>query len=119
MCAWSRFDKSRFDDRIQKAKQKEADRRDAYRRAEIRDKFRCRVCGRQLVKTLTVQPDQLIHHHIRGRDFPGAETPENICCICGSCHDLRHVKRVLSITGNAESTLVLEQDGRVWYSPPP
>lgn len=105
---------SRHDDKVAKLRRKERDRRDAYRLVDIRDGGTCRACGR---RTFVGVPGSLgrEHHHIRGRQVKDAETTGNLCVLCKDCHDLRHVKRTLVITGNADQMLTFEQDGKVWH----
>jgi hypothetical protein len=97
--------KTRRDTQTAKERKTEKDRREAYRLVDIRDGRKCRACGSK---------QDLEHHHIRGRQVKDAETTGNICLLCGDCHDLRHVKRTLVITGNANQLLTFELGGKVW-----
>jgi hypothetical protein len=56
---------------------------------DARDKFRCRVCGRRLVRTLTLCEDRLEHHHLESRALmPGLiHDPRNLITVCKRCHD--------------------------------
>lgn len=105
---------TRADDRAAKVRRTEADRRATYRLVELRDGMKCRACAIRVVKTLTVQGNRCEHHHIRGRGAKDSETSSNVCLLCLQCHELRHVKRLLHIAGNADGTLKFERDGNVW-----
>jgi 5-methylcytosine-specific restriction endonuclease McrA len=47
-----------------------------------RDKYRCRICGRQATDT----------HHILYRSQGGPDELWNLVCLCRSCHDRVHVE---------------------------
>ena len=106
---------TRADRKGAKVRQTEKDRRDVYRLVELRDGMRCRACGQKLRKDLALHPHRLEHHHIRGRGRKDSETTANICCVCLRCHEDRHVKRTLTVTGNADSTLVFTRDNQTWH----
>jgi len=93
----------------------ERQRRETYRLVELRDGMKCRACARRVVKTTILSLARLEHHHVRGRGRKDSESTANLVCLCKGCHDDRHVTRSLSVTGNADSTLTFEQDGRVWH----
>ena len=92
-----------------------AQRRDVYRLVELRDGMKCRACGIRLLKTVELDLKRVEHHHIRGRGGKDSETTANILCLCLGCHQQRHVERSLSITGNADSTVVFERGERQWF----
>jgi hypothetical protein len=97
---------TRHDSKLKDQRKTEQKRREAYKLADIRDGRCCRACGTKHTQE---------HHHIRGRQIRNAEDSGNVMCICKSCHDRRHVKRTLVITGNADQQLCFELDGRVWH----
>ena len=105
---------SRRQQAVQKSRKKTADRRTAYWLVDMRDKGCCRACGVATKFSALGDPKRRDHHHIRGRQMRDSETTANICILCGTCHDLRHVQRTLVITGNADSVLEFELDGKVW-----
>lgn len=117
---WPTFFKSerstRAEGRSARAKAIETAQKAAYRLVDARDGLICRVCGRRVKKTLTLAVDRLEHHHVNGRGRIEDEAPENICVVCKGCHDDRHVKRTLHLSGNANKRLRCEQDGKVWFS---
>ena len=47
---------------------------------------KCEICSK---------PTILNDHHIRGRDIPNPDHPDNIGPICGSCHDEVHAGLVI------------------------
>lgn len=96
----------------------EAARRKAYRAVDKRDGLICRVCERQM-QTKVLGVDLAEHHHIAGRGGIEHETSTNIARICRGCHDDRHVKRILHISGDANKTLRCERGKAVWLSPNP
>ena len=105
---------TRADKRARHARNVVKQRLAAYRLAEFRDGMRCRACARKLVRTMTVQPNKLEHHHINGRQVANAEETKNIVCLCLNCHQDRHVRRTLHISGNADGTLVFARAGHTW-----
>lgn len=105
---------TRLDRKQAKAALVSKSRREAYRIVEIRDAMQCRACGRRVVRTSELRPDALEHHHIRGRGGKNAETTGNLILLCRECHELRHLKRELSISGNADQQLTFEYRGRTW-----
>lgn len=59
----------------------------AFRKAVIdRDGYRCRCCGRKVIKTLSLVPERLEVHHIHGR--VGELAFEDKCALvtCAECH---------------------------------
>lgn len=108
--------KTRAEGRTSRAKDIAAARLKAYKAAELRDGLVCRICGRKVRKAVTLSVDRLEHHHINGRGTLAHETAENVCVSCKGCHDERHVKRTLHISGNANGKLRCEQGGKVWFS---
>lgn len=76
---------------------------DACKVVDERDGYRCRVCGSRGSPTSTSLLNRLHHHHLvfrsRGRD----DSPENLVCLCPKHHDEIHVKKLLSIEGNASA----------------
>lgn len=107
--------RTRADIRASKARNVQKQRLAAYRLAEFRDGGRCRACGRRTLKILTIHPRRLEHHHIAGRSVEHAEDTRNIVCLCRECHEDRHVRRTLHISGNADTSLRFERDGRIWF----
>lgn len=107
--------KTRREAKGEKLRRTEQARRAAYRLVDARDEGKCRACGRVTNAFVSpADPKYREHHHLRGRQVRDAESTGNICILCGGCHDLRHVKRTLVITGNADQPLTFELDGRVW-----
>jgi len=93
----------------------EARRASSYRAVELRDRMTCRACGVAVRKTADLDLRRIEHHHVRGRGRKDSEATSNLAVLCKGCHDQRHAERSLSITGNADSTLRFERNGRVWF----
>lgn len=55
-------------------------------RVFMRDKQRCQGCG----EPLALRECELHHIHTRGKG--GDDQAENLVCVCGPCHRLRHVR---------------------------
>ena len=114
------FFKSDMKTRLDEATEAEraADRlwRDLCRYIDTRDSMRCRCCRRRVVKTLKKQADRLERHHVIPKSVGGPETRENLALLCNECHELRHVKRTLHISGSAEKRrgLRFELGKQVW-----
>ncbi|MCR4375639.1 MAG: hypothetical protein NUW22_12400 [Acidobacteria bacterium] len=98
---------TRLDRKTKKAAETVTQRRKVYKSVEVRDKMRCRACGVRVRKTAGLAGNRLEHHHVNGRTGPAAETTRNVCLLCKSCHDERHVKRTLNISGNADGVLAI------------
>lgn len=107
---------TRAEGRTASAKAIETARRVAYREAEQRDGLSCRVCGRKVRKGLTLGVDRLEHHHINGRGTIEYETSGNVAITCKGCHDDRHVRRTLHLSGDANGRLRCEHGSRIWFS---
>ena len=105
---------SRHDAKLTKARKTQRDRLNAYWLVDVRDKGLCRACGKMTVSKSPDRSKRREHHHIRGRQVKDAETTANILTLCADCHDMRHVKRTLIITGNANQLVTFELDGKVW-----
>jgi hypothetical protein len=58
------------------------------RYVDERDRYRCRVCRRRLVKTLTLCVERLERHHLETRALRPSLTldPRNVICVCAACH---------------------------------
>ena len=79
---------------------KEAARRAVYAIVDRRDEGQCRACGRRC-STRATGEQRAEHHHVIPRSLGGQDTPENVCTLCVWCHDERHKKGTLRISGNA------------------
>jgi len=58
------------------------------RRVDARDGYSCRVCGRRVVKTLTLCAERLERHHLVPRSIAGPlwADPRNVLVTCTACH---------------------------------
>ena len=68
---------------------------------DLRDGGRCRVCAKRVELGSTFH-DRVERHHIIPRSLGGQDTTENIASLCVGCHDDRHKKGTLRISGNAD-----------------
>jgi hypothetical protein len=110
----ARIERSRLDEKREKARADARTWLDVCRAVNQRDGFTCRCCGRKCVQTLTVQENRLEHHHVLPKSMGGKDTTANVAILCLACHDVRHVKRTLHISGNADAVLTFEQNGMTW-----
>lgn len=106
---------SRLQEKTARAREEERAWFALCRLVDARDGMKCRCCRRRLVQTLSLQPDRREHHHIVPVSLGGQDTKQNLITLCLGCHQDRHVRRTLSITGNAEQTVTFEQAGRIWH----
>src|SRR5205823_3958940 len=70
------------------------------RRVDARDHYRCRVCGRRVVKTLTLCAERLERHHLVPRSIAPAvwADPRNVLVVCAACHG-RLTRHEIAATG--------------------
>ncbi len=77
-----------------------------WHRVMVRDDYKCRACG---------TGDPLRHvdaHHIKFRSRGGADTDQNMCALCRSCHDDIHAYRLSVVGDNANKQLrFVRRDG--------
>lgn len=100
-----RASKTRVDLAVEAESAAEKTKREVYQHVNLREGYRCRVCNRRCDPDATSLLDKGHHHHVVYASAQGPMTIENICLICARCHDAEHVKRTLSIEGNAETGL--------------
>jgi hypothetical protein len=110
----ARVERSRLDEKREKARAEARTWLDVCRAVNQRDGFTCRCCGRKCVQTLTRVDNRLEHHHVIPRSGGRDDRSSNVVSLCAACHDLRHVKRTLHISGNADAVLTFEQNGMTW-----
>ncbi len=94
--------KTRSEERSERRSARESIRVNAYRAVDRRDGEHCRVCGgrcstRALDLTLRAE-----RHHIIPRSLRGPNESWNLLTVCKDCHDDRHVRGVLKLSGNAD-----------------
>lgn len=80
----------------------EAELRRVYALVDARDQGRCRVCGRRCSTTASSLADRAERHHLQPRSLGGPDTTANLATVCRSCHDERHTKGTLALSGNAD-----------------
>ena len=95
----------------------EANWREVCAQVNQRDGFCCRCCGRRTNPRGLTLLERGHHHHIVYRSALGEDSTANICLICAECHDEEHVKRTLSIEGNADVALTFSRKDPAgqWY----
>jgi hypothetical protein len=89
------------EERAERKATKLAERRAVYAIVDRRDEGQCRACGRRCSTTATSSDQRGEHHHIIPRSLGGQETPQNVALVCVWCHDERHKKGTLRISGDA------------------
>lgn len=83
---------------------KRAARDAAYAAVDRRDGKACRVCERFCSPDApTLRADR---HHVIPRSLCGPDESWNLVILCRDCHDERHTKGTLQLSGNAD-----ERDG--------
>lgn len=90
---------SKASEKRERTKAREAAYRANCRLVDRRDGHKCRVCGSR---------DNLMHHHVRFRSQGRDDSTSNLVLLCGSDHADVHAYR-LTITGNADSELIIER----------
>jgi len=80
-----------------------------------RDRYRCRVCQRQTMRTLTLCAERAEHHHIVGRRIAPQLRLDvrNILHCCGGCHS-KLTRHELYVEGRAED--MFTSDGRRFWN---
>lgn len=92
----------------QAVRQSEKVRQVVYRFVNVRDKYRCRACGKAADPRAVGELQRGHHHHIQFRSQGGADTTKNVALLCALCHSDVH-DRTLFITGNADATLTIRR----------
>lgn len=108
---------TRHDDRAKKAHDADAHERDVYRAVDLRDRRRCRACGRKSNPSAVGLLDRAHHHHVIYRSAGGPTETWNVALVCSGCHDAEHVKKTLQIEGNADEGLTFwkKDEHGVWF----
>ena len=71
------------------------------RQIAVRDKYRCRLCGKACRYTDPL-PTKADPHHIIFASAQGPDASYNLLYMCRGCHDLVHKVRRFWLTGNAD-----------------
>lgn len=95
--------RSRVDDRLARLAAEESEKRACYRLVDARDQGRCRVCGRRCDPRAVAIKDTAEHHHLVKQSQTNAHETHLVILICRRCHDLIHVKALLTVTGDADA----------------
>lgn len=92
--------KTAREERHERKLAKAANLKAVYAIVDRRDEGQCRVCGRRC-STTAIGEARAERHHIVPRSLGGDDSPQNLALVCISCHDERHKKGTLRISGNA------------------
>lgn len=93
-----------------KTAKEERDARKAAKKAHLlevckavdrRDQGRCRVCAKRCEIGSTFA-NRIERHHIVPRSLGGDDSSSNLCSLCVDCHDDRHKRGTLRISGDAD-----------------
>jgi 5-methylcytosine-specific restriction endonuclease McrA len=108
---------TRRDDKAKEERDELAHEREVYKAVDLRDRKRCRACGRKSNPNGVGLLDRAHHHHVIYRSAGGPTETWNVALICASCHDEEHVKRTLQIEGNADEGLTFwrRDTENVWF----
>lgn len=94
---------TRFDERLARNAALEQHWRETCRLVDQRDGGRCRVCDRRcspLSATLTHRAER---HHLIPLSRGGADHSSNILTLCKRCHEDRHLRSTLQLSGDADA----------------
>lgn len=72
-----------------------------YKAIDQRDQGRCRVCGCK-VETGSTFSNRVERHHVVPKSLGGEDTTTNLASLCVDCHDDRHKRGTLRISGDAD-----------------
>lgn len=114
---WKSDMTTRVDERLKAEREESAQERDVYKAVDVRDRKRCRACGRKSNPDAIGLTQRAHHHHVVYRSAGGPTETWNVALVCAGCHDAEHVKRTLKIEGNADEALTFwkkDADGE-WY----
>lgn len=95
--------RTRADDRDAAQRAIEAERKRIYALVDARDGGHCRLCGIPIDVRAQRLSRRVEHHHIVKRSQGGPDTTQNVIRVCRGCHELIHVKDLLSVTGDADA----------------
>lgn len=86
----------------------EAEERRVFRQVDIRDKGRCRACGKPCSAYAITLLEKAHRHHIVYRSQLGGTTSQNIATLCPTCHSDVHAAK-LAVEGNADVALTFSR----------
>lgn len=94
--------KTRRDDRAEQRAAEEQHWRDVCRIVDRRDGHECRVCERRCSPTALDMLQRAERHHVLPRGAGGPDETWNLLTLCKGCHEDKHVRGTLRLTGNAD-----------------
>lgn len=93
--------KTAKEERDERKRAKKAAWLEVCKAVDRRDQGKCRVCGTQCALGSTFS-DRAERHHVRPRSLGGPDASWNLATVCVDCHDKRHKKGALRISGDAD-----------------
>jgi 5-methylcytosine-specific restriction endonuclease McrA len=93
--------KTAKEERDERKAAKKANLLEVCRAVDRRDQGRCRVCGKRCEIGSTFA-NRVERHHVIPRSLGGKDETGNLASLCVECHDDRHKRGTLRISGNAD-----------------
>lgn len=93
--------KTAKEERDERKAAKKAHLLEVCRAVDRRDQGRCRVCAKRCEIGSTFS-DRVERHHVLARSLGGVDETFNLASLCVDCHDDRHKRGTLRISGNAD-----------------
>lgn len=93
--------KTAKEERDERKREKRAHLLEVYAAVDRRDHGRCRVCAKKCALGSTFS-DRAERHHVRPKSLGGPDDTWNLATLCVDCHDARHKKGTLRISGDAD-----------------
>src|SRR5690242_8630320 len=93
--------KTAKEERDERKAAKKANLLEVCRAVDRRDQGRCRVCAKRCEIGSTFA-NRVERHHVIPRSLGGVDETWNLASLCVDCHDDRHKRGILRITGNAD-----------------
>lgn len=93
--------KTAKEERDERKREKKAHLLEVYKLVDQRDRGQCRVCGRRCELGSTFS-NRVERHHVIPKSLGGEDSTANLASLCVDCHDDRHKRGILRISGNAD-----------------
>jgi 5-methylcytosine-specific restriction endonuclease McrA len=93
--------KTAKEDRDERKREKKAQLLEVCKTVDRRDQGRCRVCAKRCEIGSTFA-DRVERHHVIPRSLGGRDETGNLASLCVDCHEERHKKGTLRLSGNAD-----------------
>lgn len=107
---------SRVEGRRERKRVSDSEWRACCKGVDVRDKGRCRVCGRRGNPESASLLDRLHRHHITMRSKGRDDSTSNVVSVCSDCHAELH-RHVMDIRGDADAGVEVWRCSREqgWY----